>query len=220
MLARTFTLGLGQSAQDIQLGFLARSITVNNPTPAYWYLPGQQQYILPYVSNMVVRITSPTQVASIIYAAPDGIVQPTPVGQPTTAFATIVYDEADAPTQAGILAANSAYGRGVNFTRLLLGASTAFTLPVPSPDGILMLVDAPQSGSNAVRSIAVSAALPDAPNDIITLYNADIGVGPSYRLYSANYPRFRVAFPLPAFTRIRVSGSITADSNATILVLY
>lgn len=96
MSQQTVTLQAPQQA-DYGLGFFVHTITVQNASNGYWYLPNEQVYIVPYQTQTVVPGKG-EQSARLVYQAPQGRAQP-PVANGTI---TAIYSDSLVPPISGI----------------------------------------------------------------------------------------------------------------------
>lgn len=83
-----------------ELGFSATWVTIENPTPFYWFLPDEQRYIPPQMTGVVIKLYG-VQQARIISQAPPGLQQTTILAgsAPGTALFTYLDDEDGAGLQ-------------------------------------------------------------------------------------------------------------------------
>lgn len=70
----TITVTAPTNINNRQLQFLAQSVTINNPTPSWWYLPDQNTYIAPFTNGQTITGLN-TQVVNVQWAAPVGQIQ-------------------------------------------------------------------------------------------------------------------------------------------------
>lgn len=192
--SQKFTLGIGQELSS-GLDFYARSVVIQNPTPAYWYLPEAQTFVPPHVANHIVRLNAATS-ADIKCQSPAGIAQlltaPTSSGQ----FATFTFtDEILAPINGyqGYAAAGGETRRyEAPFTIVGLVASL-FQLSTPAPEGVLAEII---SGFTAgLHTFSMSYQIPGAPIFTDARW-AFISSGGNI----ANIPQFLISRYLPAGT--------------------
>ncbi len=148
-------------APNRQLGFSAKTLRIDNPTAAYWYLPDQLRFIQPFASGVIVTLAG-TQVANIRFQAPPGLQQP--AAFPVSAAATFVYDDATSGPDSGTNLANAAFGRTVPSRVLsvpcIAGTGNAIfndAFPVGAPDGFSLY----PIGFNQLLTLYVYTALPN-----------------------------------------------------------
>ncbi len=88
---------------DVSLGFLARSVRIDNPTGTWLYIPSGNKYVQPYTIHNTVRIDG-TQKARITYESPIPV-QPAygnaNFNQPNEQ-AQIIFSEEDVPDVTGV----------------------------------------------------------------------------------------------------------------------
>lgn len=98
---RVFAVTPPNNINREQLGFVARSIRIDNPTPAFYYLPAVYRYIPPFSSGIVIPLSAnANEIAEAAYQAPPGVSQPTLTG--AIATATFIYDEEDSAPDSGV----------------------------------------------------------------------------------------------------------------------
>lgn len=139
MSVRQFAL-LNQGL-DEGLGFLARTIRIDNPTPCYWFIPGADQWIVPFQYGKTLILPSPTERAQIQFRAPLNVPQPTPTSGVVSPALFTFYADSITPNEG--LNSPAAGGRApvvVNVPNN--GANANIILAVPAIDGIDILVDA------------------------------------------------------------------------------
>lgn len=129
---RVFSVVPPAQIDSIQLGGMARVLYIENPTGAYWYLPDALAYVPPFQSNMIVRFPAPTQVANVLFQAPEGLQQAESFEDTPARF---TYSSDDAAQSPGVqLGGTSAPRQTVRLVPT--GALTTYLLPRPAPNGI------------------------------------------------------------------------------------
>lgn len=140
----------GQTIQNQPLdNFVARSVTVDNPSGQWFYLPNQQRWIAPYTLGTIIALNSGQEGASSVQSGASlvNIQSQTPSGQvsrPTSGQqATFVYSTDAHPNAAG-----SALQTGVQRTRLVIGnghvapgGSNVLICTYTVPDGVVAQID-------------------------------------------------------------------------------
>lgn len=61
---------------EVQLGFPAACVVVQNPTPYWWYIPEAALWIPPYTINLSHNFTTPQEKAHVLFTAPVDRTQP------------------------------------------------------------------------------------------------------------------------------------------------
>lgn len=166
--SREFTLVPPASQQPTQLGFYARTILVDNPTPAYWYLPRQRRFVPPYQSGMVVS-TLGTEVGEIQYLAPPGIPQPDNTAYSTGATASFIYFEDDLGADSGVTGAFNADNR-YETNIAMPSATTTFVFPTPAPHGFMLIFGSLMQPLLVNYTLRLTR-LPQNPRDIAVSQN-------------------------------------------------
>lgn len=69
----------GSNVGPIDLGFIARTVRIDNPTNQWWFLPAAQQWIPPYTFNIVCQLVLKSQIALVQNLAPAGQTQGAPI---------------------------------------------------------------------------------------------------------------------------------------------
>ncbi|MEM4408335.1 MAG: hypothetical protein QXI19_06295 [Candidatus Caldarchaeum sp.] len=85
-LAIVFTSRDGSDVGPVDLGFIARTVRVDNPTNQWYFIPAAQQWVPPYTMNMVCQLVLKTQIAGVRNMAPAGITQAAPISGQTATF--------------------------------------------------------------------------------------------------------------------------------------
>lgn len=137
MTSRAIVLTPPQESHDQQLGFYARSVRVENPTAAYWYLPDQLRFIPPFVTGMIIPLDG-TERANILYQTPPGLQQATTLQ--LSAAASFVYSEAPIGGDAGISLAANAFGRALSVISVgFTNPGTEYVFVQPAPNGFVIV---------------------------------------------------------------------------------
>jgi len=195
------------------LGFYARSIRIDNPTSAYWYLPDQMIFIPPFVSGKVLNALG-TQRANIRYAAPPGLYQPDVLTD--SAAATFIYSDDIAQGDSGLSLAANAFGRGISIIPIKFSVvpGISYTFVQPAPDGFTIQFDA-ASGSQ-VTDVEISLQL---PGDVgfTDIFQA-ASVGGSSQFDDANTSRIRYKASIPTQSTIHITGTPIGAGLAKLII--
>lgn len=188
------------------IGFLATMLRVENPTPAYWYLPDSLRYIPPFHTGIAIPIIG-TEQARILFQAPAGVVQNVPVGtNPGTAYFT--YTDEETVGDSGVNLGGSAFGRTVKSKGpFIVGAGATLVSDIfatPSPDGI-WLYALTGSTYNVNQELSVLLTLPGAAQNII------LGII-GQQIAADNLPHLilRSRVPIPALSVLTFSNTLPA----------
>lgn len=121
------------------LGFMATMLRVENPTPAYWYLPDSLRFIPPFHTGIAIPLVG-TQQAHVLFQAPAGVSQNIPSNTPPgTAYFT--YTDETGSGDAGVNLGGSAFGRSVKSRPLSIAYGNndiSDIFSTPSPDGFAL----------------------------------------------------------------------------------
>lgn len=148
MLVNRLALTPPDQRPVFSVGFAARSLLVENPTNAYWFLPDQGRFIPPFVSGMVIPLGDSgggTESVKILYQAPTGLQQPATLVTPGAAFFTFV--QRDMNADSGLSLSANAFGRGVSLIPVgFTTPQTLFTFVQPAPDGFVIMPTTSDAG--------------------------------------------------------------------------
>lgn len=90
-IAHIFNSGGPILSLEEELGFIAHSIIIDNPTPQWLFLPNVWRFVGPNGLGIVMNIPSGSQKAHVLFQSPPGIAQP---GGQAGAAATVQWVEA------------------------------------------------------------------------------------------------------------------------------
>jgi len=157
MSSRTFTVSPPDNL-DAQLGFLARSIIVDNPTPCFWYCAGANVWILPYTFGAIIVLPSADETAKLTFAAPIGQVQPRPAAGSVTALSVTYYETVAGPASPGVNVPISQGRAPLSLTFAVTGTTQTFLVSSPILDGFTCRVES--TGALSALTLAFSWTLP------------------------------------------------------------
>ena len=199
---------------QLQIGFYARTLVVDNPTAAYWYLPNILRFVPPFVTGMVIALPG-TETFSILYQAPPGLTQPPAlVG---TAAASFVFHEEALGADSGMSLSANAFGRSVSMIQVgFTTPQTAFTFVQPAPDGFVIVPESSQAGpfSNLFVDLAYGGPLLTTPFGALfvkRLWAQNVVT----RLTTGDYAQIVYRRPVPAQSTLLLGGN---GLNAVLLI--
>lgn len=140
-----FTVRVGDNVESASLGFNARTLIVNNPTPYWWYLPDSQTFIQPYALNAVYALPG-TQRFNLRFQAPPGYNQPIPAGANAEGYATFelfAFANAPAPAYSAVYGSDARLNVSEELTLQGAGDTIAYTFPSALPGGFALYVPVP-----------------------------------------------------------------------------
>lgn len=140
-----FTVRVGNNAESASLGFNARTLIVNNPTPYWWYLPDSQTFIQPYALNAVYALPG-TQRFNLRFQAPPGYNQPIPSGSGADAYATFelfAFASPPAPAYSAIYGSDARLNVSAEFALTLANSVFTYTFPSALPGGFAVYIPPP-----------------------------------------------------------------------------
>ncbi len=188
------------SLHDLSIGFNAKSLAVENPTSAYWYLPDQLRFIAPFASGVILP-RGGAQKISILYQAPQGLQQPTTPILPGSA--TFHFYEEALGVDSGVNLGGSSFGRSVSVIPFSCppNTNTYIILPSGAPNGLEIQFAV---GLGGVVWNDVQIILLDSNGILICpLHNYDIrGAGAL-----ATNPRYRGLVPAQSFVQMNFTAS-------------
>lgn len=208
------TLTPPNDLHELQIGFYARSLIVDNPTAAYWYLPDVLRFIPPFITGMIIPLPG-MEKFSITYQAPPGLTQPLALS--STASATFVFHEEPVGVSSGVSLSANAFGRSISMIQVgFTTPQTAFTFVQPAPDGFIIVPQTSQAGpfSNLAVDIAYGGPLLTVPfgaNFVKRLWAQNT----VSRLPTGDYAQIVYRRPIPAQSTLLLSGN---GLNAVLLI--
>lgn len=132
---KTLVLTPPKDAPEQSLGFNAASVSVENPTSAYWYLPDQLRFIPPFASGIIIPLLG-VQKCGVLYQAPPGLQQPSSLITPGSA--TFRFTEDDVGNDSGLSLAANAFGRSISVIPFSVPQNSSLAVIIPSgaPGGL------------------------------------------------------------------------------------
>lgn len=140
-----FTVRVGDNTESASLGFNARTLIVNNPTPYWWYLPDSQTFIQPYALNAVYALPG-TQRFNLRFQAPPGYNQPIPAGANAESYATFelfAFANAPAPAYSAVYGSDARINVSEQLSLSGAGASRTYVFPTAIPGGFALYIPTP-----------------------------------------------------------------------------
>lgn len=161
---------------DEQLGFWAMSCVADNPTPHYWYLSDARQFIAPYTYGAVFLFTSPPQKATLDYASPIGVPQPSLITDVTPL--TITFHDSIIGAASGGVNIPVAQGLAPNvFTFSTSGDVATFKTSYPITNGFTVFIE-PSNGTTNAATLIIQYTLPNGLPQTFRNYSTLRGVNP------------------------------------------
>jgi hypothetical protein len=184
--SQTVLVTPGQAVANQPLdNFIARSVTVDNPTGQWFYLPNQQRWIAPYTLGTIVALNSGQEGASSVQSGASlvNIQSQTPAGQISRPVAgqsaTFVYSTDVHPNAAGTALITGVITTSiVNNTVLVLPHVPTVIVSITCPSGFLLYVDwlylsMPFNTTASVSYVKWQVVRGTVTADILAVFNND-----------------------------------------------
>lgn len=130
-----------------QLGFMAHSVVVDNPTSAWVFLPEAQQYVPPFTMGQIIAYRSAAQTPTVAFQTPPGIIAVIPSGIVVFNFTDMDYSPGSGTTIAAPVLVTSPYLVRADIGIGLATSPQTFSLPLIPPfpaalegDGLIIIV--------------------------------------------------------------------------------
>lgn len=227
---RDIPVKINESIDGTQLGFLARTIIVSNPTPFWWELPDQGTFVAPFTLNQVIALPTATERARILFNAPPQASQPQVVNQTPEqlgATARFRYIALAWQPQSGVIN-GSTLQQAVGQTRITLTATSAnaplHTFLSSLPTGFTFwIVGAEADVPFTIVNLRVFLELPDVAADVGDLDSGNyqtVFFSNKFEVRNLAPERVSVRQPIPPFSQLYASGSGFGGTNSTMVLNY